>query len=45
MPKWLHDKAARAAKKKGLTGEAFRAYVYSVLRKYEKSKRKGVAKP
>lgn len=56
MPKWLHDKLARTARKKGFTGKRFDAYVYGTLKKYEKGirdhlkkkkkKKKGkVAKP
>lgn len=48
MPKWLHDKLARAGRKKGLTGKRLKAYIFSVLRDYkvkQLSKRKGIAKP
>ena len=51
MPKWLHDKVARAARKKGLKGNRFKAYVFSTLRDYKVShehkgkKGKQVAKP
>ncbi len=52
MPKWLHDKLARAGKKQGLSGDRLDAYIYSTLRKYKKRKarkstRKGrrLAKP
>jgi len=39
MPKELHDKLARTAKKKGLTGKRKDAYVYSVMNKIEKRKK------
>lgn len=54
MPKWLHKKVAKSARKKNLTGDRFKAYVYSTLQKYKKahggkekkSRRKGkLAKP
>ena len=57
MPKWLHDKLARIARRKGLTGNRFKAYVFGTLQKHEeriryhlKKKKKGrggrrVAKP
>lgn len=35
MPKWLHDKLKRQAKKKGLSGERAAAYIYSVLNDYK----------
>lgn len=40
MPKKLHDKLAREAKKKGLTGKRKDAYVYGTLNKIEKKKKK-----
>lgn len=40
MPKELHDKLKKEAKKKGLKGKAADAYVYSVLNKVEKKKKK-----
>jgi len=52
MPKWLHDKLARAGRKRGLKGDDLKAYIYSVLKDYKhkkpkKSTSKGrrVAKP
>lgn len=54
MPKWLHDKLARKARSKGLTGDRAAAYIYGTLDKIEKEggikeqrskRRKGVAKP
>jgi hypothetical protein len=40
MPKALHDKLARQARKMGLTGKRFKAYVYGTLYKYEKRKKR-----
>lgn len=54
MPKWLHDKLAKSAKKSGLTGKNAAAYIYGTMNKIEeqggmkahkKRKGKGVAKP
>lgn len=39
MPKKVHDKLARKAKKKGLTGDRKNAYIYSTLRKIDKHKK------
>jgi hypothetical protein len=39
MPKKLHDKLARQAKKKGLRGKRKDAYVYGTLDKIEKKKK------
>jgi len=36
MPKWLHDKLAKLAVKKGLKGERKDAYIYGTLNKHEK---------
>ncbi len=36
MPKKLHDKLAREARKKGFKGKAFNSYVYGTLDKIEK---------
>jgi hypothetical protein len=36
MPKAIHDKLARQAKKKGLKGKRRDAYVYGTLNKIEK---------
>lgn len=36
MPKALHDKLAREATKRGLTGERRDAYVYGTLAKVDK---------
>jgi len=35
MPKKLHDKLKRSAKKRGLTGERAKAYTYGTLGKIE----------
>ena len=40
MPKWLHDKLKKQAKKLGLTGDRKAAYIYSTLAKHEKNKKK-----
>lgn len=40
MPKELHDKLEREARKKHLTGERKDAYVYGTLSKIEKHKKK-----
>ena len=40
MPKELHDKLKRQAKKKGLKGKRAEKYVYGTLQKVEKAKRK-----
>ncbi len=40
MPKKLHDKLVREARKKGFTGERFRRYVFGTVRMIEKRKRK-----
>ena len=50
MPKWLHKKLKKGAKKKGLKGKKAAAYIYSVLEKHKKGvkrRHKGskVAKP
>lgn len=54
MPKELHDKLARAARKKGLKGDRAAAYIYGTMNEIEKQggmkvqrskKKKGVAKP
>ena len=42
MPKALHDQLARAARRRGLTGARYRAYVYGTMRRVEK--RQAVAK-
>ena len=39
MPKKVHKKLVSAAKKKGLSGERKRAYVYGGLRKVEKARK------
>jgi hypothetical protein len=36
MPKEIHDKLARRARKLKLKGERFKAYVYGTLNKIEK---------
>lgn len=40
MPKKLHDKLKRQARKRGLKGERADAYVHGTLRKIEKKKRR-----
>lgn len=40
MPKALHDKLAREARAKGLTGDRKDAYVYGTMNKIEKKKKK-----
>ena len=40
MPKALHDKLARQAKRKGLKGKRKDAYVYGTMKKIEHGKRK-----
>ena len=39
MPKALHKKLTAIARKKGLTGERAKKYVYGTLNKYEKHKK------
>lgn len=41
MPKALHSKLEKTAKKKGLTGKRKDAYVYGTMSKVEKAKKKG----
>lgn len=48
MPKWLHKKLAKTARKKKLKGEAFERYVYGGMqnwKKKRKAKKGGLAKP
>ncbi len=46
MPKALHNKLVKLARKRGLKGDSFSAYVFSTLAKIKKrGKRKRVAKP
>jgi hypothetical protein len=40
MPKALHDKLEREARKKGLTGERKDAYVYGTMAKIENRKKR-----
>ena len=40
MPKKVHEKLEKEAKKKGLKGEKKDAYIYGTLNKIEKSKKK-----
>jgi len=40
MPKKLHDKLERQARKKGLTGKRKDKYVYGTMNKVEKKKKK-----
>ena len=44
MPKKLHDKLARQARKKGYTGERADAYVYGTMAKVEGKKKRGKRK-
>jgi hypothetical protein len=39
MPKELHDKLVREARKKGLTGKRANAYVYGTMAKIEAAKK------
>lgn len=39
MPKWLHDKLKRQARKKKLTGKRKDAYVYGTLAEIAKRKK------
>lgn len=40
MPKEMHERLERQARKKGLKGERKDAYVYSTLRKVERKKKR-----
>lgn len=40
MPKKLHDKLEKQAKKQGLKGKAKDAYIYGTLNKIEKAEKK-----
>lgn len=40
MPKALHDKLARQARKQGLTGERRNAYVYGTLQKVDDAQKR-----
>jgi hypothetical protein len=40
MPRKLHAKLAKQAKKQGLTGERKEAYIYGTMQKVEKAKKK-----
>jgi hypothetical protein len=40
MPKVLHEKLKKQARKKGLKGEHFDRYVYGTMNKVEKKKKK-----
>ena len=42
MPKELHAKLAKEAKRLGLGGERFRAYVYGTMKRIESGLRKEV---
>jgi len=35
MPKWLHEKLKRGAKKAGLKGKRRKAYIYGTLAKHK----------
>ena len=39
MPKALHDKLARSARRLGLTGKRFKAYVYGTMNRIEKARK------
>jgi len=39
MPKWLHDKLARQARKEHITGKRRKAYIYGTLQEHEKRKK------
>lgn len=41
MPKKLHEKLERQARKEGITGKRKDAYVYGTMAKIEKAKKKG----
>lgn len=41
MPKHAEKKLKEQAKKKGLTGDRYNAYVYGTLSKIEKERKKG----
>jgi hypothetical protein len=40
MPKALHEKLKRQARRKGLSGEAFDRYVYGTMNEVESRKKK-----
>ena len=40
MPKKIHRKLEKTAKKKGLTGDRKNAYIYGTLKKIDKKRRK-----
>ena len=44
MPKALHDKLARQARKQGLTGKRKDAYVYGTLNRIEKKEKQSLRK-
>ena len=39
MPKELHDRLAKLAKRKNLHGDRFRAYVYGTMKRIEKNQK------
>ena len=41
MPKWLHKQLSNSARKRGLKGDRYKAYVYGTMDKIEKTKAKG----
>ena len=36
MPEWLHKQLSKSAKKRGLKGNRYKAYVYGTMKKIEK---------
>ena len=44
MPKALHDRLVREARRKGLTGDRARAYIYGTLQKIELAKKQSQGK-
>lgn len=44
MPKKLHEQLKREAKKKGLTGDKYDAYVFGTMNKIEKEREKAKKK-
>jgi len=39
MPKEIHDKLAKQARKRGLKGDAYKGYVFGTLKRIENKKR------
>jgi hypothetical protein len=44
MPKALHEALKKEAKKKGLTGDAAKRYIYGALENFKKKQKKGKKK-